>query len=313
MHAIPRHAVAVGLLGILLTGCQVSARDQRIVEALPRFLAGRPATPSAASPAPAALPPPSPSPTPPPRPQPIPEVPAGLSSPDRVAAALATAEATIHAATVPPAAQRDAARAEQGAYDAVAVHPEWRDAVVAAVPGDLHDVVSANTGAAVDLRRLNRASDELPAWQVTDPPAAADLLRWYSEAQQQSGIPWAYLAAINLVETRMGRIHADSIAGAEGPMQFLPDTWQQYGQGGDVHDPHAAILAAGRFLQVAGGPADMAAALHEYNPSDLYVHAVTAYAQRMLADPRAFLAYYEWQADAAITSGDVILPTGFSR
>src|SRR5207302_6775925 len=124
--------------------------------------------------------------------------------------------------------------------------------------------------------KLNRASDELPAWQVTDPPPATDLLRWYQEAEQQSGIPWAYLAAVNLVETRMGRIHADSIAGAQGPMQFLPDTWQQYGQGGDVHDPHAAILAAGRFLQVAGGPDDMAKALHEYNPSDLYVRSVTA-------------------------------------
>jgi len=96
-------------------------------------------------------------------------------------------------------------------------------------------------------------------------------------------------------------------------MQFLPDTWQQYGNGGDVQDPHAAILAAGRFLLVAGGPQDMAKALHEYNPSDLYVEAVTAYAGRIQADPKAFLAYYDWQADAAITSGDVLLPAGFSH
>ncbi len=35
-------------------------------------------------------------------------------------------------------------------------------------------------------------------------------------------MPWYYLAAINLIETRMGRIDGLSTAGAQGPMQFLP-------------------------------------------------------------------------------------------
>jgi membrane-bound lytic murein transglycosylase B len=311
VHAIPRLAVAAGLLGTALTGCQVPARDQHLAQALHRFLAGAPRTPAATGrPDGAAL---RPRATPAPTPvAPIPEVPPTLDSPDRVAAALAAAETTIRASRTPAPALLDAAHTEQRAYDAVADHPDWRDPVVAAVPPTLHDAVQADATAAVDLRELNRSSDDLPHWRVTDPPPAAELLRWYGEAQQQSGIPWGYLAAINLVETRMGRIHADSIAGAQGPMQFLPETWQQYGQG-DVHDPHAAILAAGRFLAAAGGPGDMASALRQYNPSDLYVAAVTAYAQRMLSDPRAFFAYYEWQADAAVTSGDVILPSGYSR
>ena len=312
MHAIPRRAVAAGLLGIVLAGCQVPARDRHLADALHRLLPAV-STPSATvGPASVTLRP-SPAATPsPPSPAPIPEVPAWLSSPDRVATALAAAEATIHAPQASVSARREAARSEQRAYDAIACHPDWRDAVVAGVPARAHDSVAAGATAAVDLRELNRASDELPHWQVAAPPPAADLLAWYREAEQESGIPWAYLAAVNLVETRMGRIEADSIAGAQGPMQFLPDTWRQYGQG-DVHDPHAAILAAGRFLHAAGGPQDMHAALHEYNPSDVYVEAVTAYAQRMLADPAAFAAYYEWQADAAITSGDVILPAGFSH
>jgi len=316
MHAIRRWAVAVGLLGTTLTACQLPAHDRDVARALPHLLsgvfrtaaatpAGRPATSTdraTAGAAPAAAPV-----------APIPEVPPALASPAQVATALTSAEATIHEPQPAPGPLRDAARAEQQAYAAVAAHPDWRDAVVARVPAELHDVVAANTTAAVDLRTLDRSSDDLPRWQVSDPPAAADLVRWYHEAEQQSGVPWAYLAAINLVETRMGRIHADSIAGAQGPMQFMPDTWQQYGEGGDVHDPHAAILAAGRFLSTAGGPADMAGALHQYNPSQLYVEAVTAYAQRMLADPRAFDAYYQWQADASTTAGPVILPTGYSR
>ncbi len=306
------------MLGSTLTACQVQlpSRDRHVVDDLARLArGGLPATPSAEAPASPQHPAPvDATPLPQPTPvAPIPEVPPELSSPGAVAAALTAAETTIHAPRVPPAAFHQAAVSEQRADAAVAAHPEWRDAVVAAVPPPLHDAAAADTAAAVQLRKLDMAADELPHWQVTAPPPAADLLRWYHEAEQESGVPWAYFAAINLVETRMGRIHADSIAGAQGPMQFLPDTWQQYGDGGDVHDPHAAILAAGRFLEGAGAPQDIPGALRQYNPSDLYVAAVTAYAQRMLSDPRAFAAYYEWEADATTTQGSFLLPVGYSR
>jgi soluble lytic murein transglycosylase-like protein len=302
-----RAALAVGLLGTALTGCQVSSHDGGVSRAISRFFAT--ASPRATPMAPHTPATTAPSrPTPPPTP--IAEVPPSWGAPDRVAAALSTAEATLRTPHVPATALRDAAHRQQRAYDALAVHPDWRDPVLAAVPPPLQDTVRANADAAVALRSLNGASDEVPHWRVSDPPPAADLLRWYHEAERQSDVPWAYLAAVNLVETRMGRIHADSSAGAQGPMQFLPDTWAEYGQG-DVHDPHAAILAAGRFLQAAGGPGDMHGALYQYNPSELYVQAVTAYAQRMLADPQAFAAYYQWQADAATTACDVILPSGF--
>ena len=51
------------------------------------------------------------------------------------------------------------------------------------------------------------------------------LLGHYAEAEQLTGIPWYWLAAIHLQETRMGRIEGVSTAGAVGPMQFLPTTW----------------------------------------------------------------------------------------
>ena len=119
-------------------------------------------------------------------------------------------------------------------------------------------------------------------------------------------MPWEYLAAIHLVETRMGRIKGDSIAGAQGPMQFIPTTWAIYGRGGDITSNRDAIHAAARYLRATGAPADMARALRAYNNSARYVRAVTAYAQQIQADERAYLGYHAWQ----VYYGDRLLPPG---
>jgi membrane-bound lytic murein transglycosylase B len=74
-------------------------------------------------------------------------------------------------------------------------------------------------------------------------------------------------------------------------MQFMPATWASYGRG-DVHDPHAAILAAGRFLRAAGAPENERGALYRYNPSPLYVDAVERYAGRLRRDRLALLVLY---------------------
>jgi membrane-bound lytic murein transglycosylase B len=78
-------------------------------------------------------------------------------------------------------------------------------------------------------------------------------------------------------------------------MQFLPATWRAYGLGGDVHDPHDAILGAANYLAANGARHDERAALYHYDPSTLYVDAISRYANEMARNPNAFYAYYCWR------------------
>jgi membrane-bound lytic murein transglycosylase B len=133
------------------------------------------------------------------------------------------------------------------------------------------------------------------------------LRTWYLEAQRRFGVDPSLLAAINMVESAFGRVRSPSGAGAQGPMQFLPDTWRRYGLGGDVHDPHDAILGAANYLHANGAPRRTWNALWHYNPSRLYVDAVLRTARRMRSDRRAFYAFYSWQVFVRTPRGDVRL------
>ena len=93
------------------------------------------------------------------------------------------------------------------------------------------------------------------------------------------------LAAVNFVESGFGKLRNDSVAGAQGPMQFMPATWRAYGLGGNVHDAHDAIVGAANYLRANGAPARMRNALYHYNPSPLYVDAVLRYAAPDRARP----------------------------
>jgi hypothetical protein len=124
---------------------------------------------------------------------------------------------------------------------------------------------------------------------------AGVLLRHYRGAQRRFGVPWPVLASVNFVESAFGRVRSNSTAGAQGPMQFIPSTWAAYGLGGDVRDPHDAIMGAANYLRASGAPADLRGALYAYNPSSRYVDAVLAYANRIRRDTRAYFAYYTWQ------------------
>jgi hypothetical protein len=119
----------------------------------------------------------------------------------------------------------------------------------------------------------------------------ARLRAYYREGQRRSGVPWRVLAAINFVETNFGRLREASASGALGPMQFMPGTWAAYGRG-NVHDPHAAILAAARFLRAAGAPRELRGALYHYNPSNAYVDAVLRFASRVRRDRLGLAALY---------------------
>jgi hypothetical protein len=244
--------------------------------------------------------------------------PADVTAPENAAAtaaSLARVERALRATTTPPGEIDRLGWEQQAAYRALGMHHHWLDGVVRRLPADLRPVVSANERAGRELLALGREGTpprHLPDWHIVRPLPVAVLRAYYGEAEAATGIPWPYLAAVHLVETRLGRIQGTSTAGAQGPMQFIPATWARYGQG-DINDNHDAILAAARFLQANGGPGDMSRALFRYNNSSHYVAALESYAQLMLSDERAFLGYHGWQVFSATTAGTFLLPEGYPR
>ena len=151
---------------------------------------------------------------------------------------------------------------------------------------------------------------ELPAWRIREPLPAATLLSFYRSASTESGISWGTLAAINLVETRMGRIIGASSSGAVGPMQFLPTTWAVCCQG-DPWDDHDAIHGAAAYLVRRGGPGDMRRAILGYNPSEPYLAMVTAYADNLAREPDLLVGYHAWEVYVRTVSGAVRLSVGY--
>ena len=127
-----------------------------------------------------------------------------------------------------------------------------------------------------------------------DAAPVATLRGYYAEAQRLYGVDASYLASINFIESSFGRNNGPSSAGAEGPMQFLPSTWANWGQGGNIWDPHDAILAAARYLVHYGAPGDMRDAIFHYNLDYDYVDAVEFFARAIRADPGWLDRLYYW-------------------
>ena len=230
---------------------------------------------------------------------------------DRLADQLAADETALRDAATPEADVPALARRQQAAYRALAARTDVLPRVLARVPDALRPIVEANVTAGAELRAMTTPKTDLPPWRVLTPPPAEELQRYYHQADDATHVPWAYLAAVHLVETRMGRIRGTSTAGAQGPMQFLPSTWARWGGGGDINDPHDAIMAAGRYLAASGAPGDLHRALYAYNHSEHYVKAVTIYAQQIEANPRAYLAYHAWQVYYITPRGDLWLEEGY--
>jgi membrane-bound lytic murein transglycosylase B len=128
----------------------------------------------------------------------------------------------------------------------------------------------------------------------SDAAPLSSLRAYYLEAQNRYGIDASYLASINYIESKFGRVIGPSSAGAMGPMQFLPGTWSEYGQGGNIMDPHAAILAAARLLVHNGAPYDMRNAIWHYNNSFDYVDSVELFARAYRTDPGWLERMYYW-------------------
>jgi membrane-bound lytic murein transglycosylase B len=238
---------------------------------------------------------------------------AGLLSndPAQAAAVLSQAQQTIDDPVSSPAQLRGAGQAQQFATIALERGSlRGQRSALAELSGAAASTLRTNLRAGAALARLNQPRKSLPPWRIVAPPPPATLLGYFRSAQSRYGVPWQYLAAIELIETDFGRVVGLSTAGAEGPMQFMPATWAEYGAG-DVHDQRDAIFAAARYLAANGAPSDMRDAVYHYNLSSDYVAAVSAYAGRMATDPRAFYGYYYWQVVLARVGGLVLLPLGF--
>lgn len=268
-------------------------------------LASAPAAPSAPASAPASTPASTPA--------------GAIVPPSRrpglLTAQIRQAEAVLADPGSTPGGVRRAGEFEQLAARALAVAgPVVRHRVLSGLSGRAAAVTAADVAAARSLGALTAPEPRVPpGWRIVAPLPPAELMRLYRAAQRETGIRWEYLAAINFVETKFGRVVGPSTAGAQGPMQFMPATWAEYGAGGRIHDPRDAIPAAARLLAASGGPRDMAAALRAYNDSSSYVRAVTAYAHVMRRWPRAFLGYWSWRVLFKQRSGTLVLPVGYPR
>lgn len=206
-----------------------------------------------------------------------------------------------------------AARRQQAAYRAIGRNPQWDAIVRPRIPESLGFVFDRNIDARRQLNAMAEVRDTLPAWRIVPPAPADQLLGYYREAEAAYGVPWNYLAAINLIETRFGSIVGTSTAGAQGPMQFMPATWAEYGQGGNLRDPRDAILGAARYLAANGFAADPDHAIFRYNNARQYVRAVNDFAAVMAADPSTFGSYYLWDVYYFTTAGEVLLPIGYDQ
>lgn len=193
-------------------------------------------------------------------------------------------------------------------------HPDWQEDVMAALPTDIAVLTQRHLNARRSLGLLHQGFEpqpELPRWEIIEPEPLDQLIDHYQEAEAATGINWQILAAINLIETGMGRIDGLSTAGAQGPMQFLPTTWEEVAEGGDIDDPHDAIQGAARYLVRRGGLDDIRKGLWGYNNSDYYVDAVLTYAQMFTDDLSALRAVYHWEIYVGSTEGPLWLPVGF--
>jgi membrane-bound lytic murein transglycosylase B len=194
---------------------------------------------------------------------------------------------------------RDAARAEELRIYELASYASVETAVIALLPTDLQGPLHESIAALHSLYILAGIDQYyLVNVHFTHPYTAARplsaLRSYYNEAYGRYGVDPSYLASINFIESNFGRVNGPSSAGAVGPMQFEPGTWTEYGQGGNINDPHDAILAAARLLVANGAPYDMRNAIYHYNLSFDYVDSVESFARAFRADPAWLDHMYYW-------------------
>jgi len=239
------------------------------------------------------------------------------TEPAAIAALVAQVEELVRAPSTADADLPALGHQQQVIYRTLSRRPELASRVRPHLNERWRSVFDRHLAARREFLAMHRGqkASVLPAWRIIPPEPPENLLRYYKEAAAATGIPWEVLAAVNLVETGMGRIDGVSVADARGPMQFLPTTWAEpgIGNGGDIRDPRTAIHAAARYLVRRGGLKDIRKGLWGYNNSDRYGKAVLLYAALLQEDPRAFRGLYHWEVHFASAAGDLWLPVGYDQ
>ena len=150
------------------------------------------------------------------------------------------------------------------------------------------------SGAAGESREeeLRIAREKMVVEPVQELPLSG-YRRLYKQAAEDYGLgpDWYVLMAVGKVESNHGENMGPSSAGAMGPMQFVPSTWETAGVDGNgvgvpnIMDPEDAIPAGAKYLADNGAPEDRYSALFAYNGAGWYVREVLEVAEqyRLLA------------------------------
>jgi peptidoglycan hydrolase CwlO-like protein len=160
--------------------------------------------------------------------------------------------------------------------------------------GILEQKAATAAGPGQRAYELGIASDDIVS-RAVEPISKKAYRKLYREAARKYGFgeDWYILAAVGKVESDHGANMGPSTAGAMGPMQFLPSTWETSGVDGNgdgvanIMDPEDAIPASAGYLKTGGAPQDWYRALFSYNHADWYVIKVLGVAEgyrRLLGD-----------------------------
>lgn len=201
----------------------------------------------------------------------------------------------------------------QRLYRIMADNEEWAAGVMAGVDPAIAVDVESNWSARQHLSALvtsTKLAENMPAWRIDEPLPVDELVAAYKSAEAETGVPWELLASINFIETRMGRIEGLSTAGAVGPMQFMPSTWEGCCEGDPTIDADA-ILGAAVYLTQVGAPGDIDGALFSYNRSTDYVEAVKDYAAVIERNELAYRGYHAYDVFFRSAAGLVVLRPGY--
>ncbi|MGR6917271.1 lytic murein transglycosylase [[Actinomadura] parvosata] len=309
----PRPAIALVLGAVALLGAAACGPAPAAAPPTPAPSTPAPSTPAPSTPAPSTLAPSTPRPSERPLPDPTEKIP---DSPAKLATALRETTDALNASIdawtkngspatgEPPEDVELLALHQQRIYRHAARRPDLAAKTFARLPAGLAAQARDDTAAIRELLALARPIKPDAVFKTQPARPAGELLGSFKKAERRFGVEWEVLAAVMFAETKFGRVRADSHAGAQGPMQFMPATWKAYGMGGDVRDPHDAIMGAANYLKASGAPRDYRRALHAYNPSQAYVNAILLHARRIKRDPRAYYAYYAWQVYVITTEGE---------